>query len=65
MRPPHQAQLPLKEDKEIRRPNQCCLHQPRVQNGLSLNMLNITPALQDDYSSLLEPCRENKNCGYH
>lgn len=45
MRPPNQAQLPLKEDTEIRRPNQYCHHQPRVQNGPSLNMLNITPAL--------------------
>jgi hypothetical protein len=45
MRPPQQAQLPLKEEMEIWRPSYYCHHQPRVQNGHSFNMLNIAPVL--------------------
>jgi hypothetical protein len=45
MRPPQQAQIPLKEVTEIRRPNQYRHHQHRVQNGPSFNMLSIAPVL--------------------
>ena len=46
MRPPHQAQFPLKEEMEISRTAQYCHHQPRVQNVPSVNMLNISPVVQ-------------------